>query len=72
MEHKIGIRVWGKMYMGGEVSTSPPISTLTQYRGWGGCFWGWGGWMGLLLVCDCGTEKAVSILGLYCKAFTSA
>lgn len=23
-------------------------------------------------LCDCGTEKAVSILGLNCKAFTSA
>lgn len=28
--------------------------------------------MGLLLVCDCGTEQAVSILGLYSNALTSA
>lgn len=38
---------------------------------WVGGWWGWG-WMWLLLVCDCGTEKPVSILGLYCKAFTPA
>lgn len=30
------------------------------------------GWMGLLLVCDCGTEQAVSILGLCSNALTSA
>lgn len=66
----------------GEGSVQPLSSLLQQLSGGvvGGAgagllacllggFWGW---MGLLLVCDCGTEKAVSILGLYSNALTSA
>lgn len=71
--------VWGKTW--GRVCAAPLISSPTvEWRGGGrgrgwllacllGGFWGW---MGLLLVCDCGTEKAVSILGLYSNALTSA
>lgn len=36
------------------------------------CRKGWAGVDVTAVVCDCGTEKPVSILGFYCKAFTPA
>lgn len=58
---------------GGGVSLASHVSTYlssTFGRGWMICWWGGGGCDCCL--CDCGTEKAVSILGLNCKAFTPA
>lgn len=53
------------------LTPSPPISSPSFWSG-RGCGGGWVVGVDVLLVCDCGTEKPVSILGLYCKAFTPA
>lgn len=74
MRHRVGME-FGERCEEGSVRPLPSLLQLFG-GGWGGmglvgCLVGLG-WMGLLLVCDCGTEKAVSILGLYCNAFTPA
>lgn len=63
-----GVCVGGTFTPGSHVST---YLLSTFGRGWMTCWWGWGGGCDCCL-CDCGTEKAVSILGLNCKAFTPA
>lgn len=71
----VGMIVLGPGCGGGGVTPASHVSSYLLSTNWVGVddlLLGFGGGGCDCCLCDCGTEQAVSILGLNCKAFTPA